>query len=76
LGTADPDAVPALAQRQSTVFLAKVAVSQATAGAAAAAAAAAGPLFFPRSLYTLGKARPMRVKREVNVIVCGLAHPA
>jgi hypothetical protein len=35
-------------------------------------------LFFTLSLYTLGKMRPMRAKREVKVIVreCGLAHPA
>jgi hypothetical protein len=47
-GTADPNAVQALAQRQSTDFLAKMAVSQAAAGAAAAAAAAAGPSRGPR----------------------------
>jgi hypothetical protein len=32
-------------------------------------------LFFVFGVFTLW-ARPMRVKREVNVIVCGLAHPA
>jgi hypothetical protein len=45
-------------------------------GARTAAAAPAADFFSSLSLYNLGKARPMRVKREVNVIVCGLAHPA
>jgi hypothetical protein len=57
-GTADPNAVQALAQRLSAVFLAKLAASKAAAGA----------FFFPRSLYTLGKAYACKARSECDSV--------